>query len=500
MFSKRFSKVLSSQVFWILSLLFFLAFFLRFYLISDNLFFGPEQGRDLLVVRNIVEDHKFTLIGARTEIEGIFYGPAYYYLVLIPFVLSRGDPIFIEGFLIGLSSLTVFIIYFLGKELYNKRVGLLSAALFTFSFGLIVFSRWLSHPPLVVPLSCLFFLFLNRFLKGDKKSLIFLSVIYGISGQMQFLSYIFLGAVLLLSIIIYYKKFLAVPKLFLILNVVLLGLVAFGPVLLFDLRHNFLVSTSMISLVTMKSGFYISFFDSLRIILQMFLAMFTYTIIPVNAVWGFLVLLFSFAVLAINKNIPSQSKIILVGWIVFPILIFILLRHAVVEHYFLPFMSAWVLLVAIGIEYVIKKINREVGLLLCGAILLCNLFIWNRDLPGNKNIIFQLVQPGLKYSDQIKTLRYIAKESEGKPFELEAYTIPYWLPQAWEYLFWYYNKTENLTLSVDRKSPTLFIIIQKDQSNSLYQDNWISEVAHRSGLPEKQTQIGVLTVEKINKK
>ncbi len=499
MFSKRFSKVLSSHTFWTLLYLFFLAFFLRFYLISDNLFFGPEQGRDLLVVRNIVEDHKLTLIGARTEIEGIFYGPIYYYLTLIPFVLSKGDPVFIEGFFILLNCLTVFIIYFLGKELYNKRVGFLSAVLFTFSFGLIVFSRWLSHPPLVIPLSCLFFLFLTRFLKGDKKSLIFLSVVYGISGQMQFLSYIFLGVVLLISIVVYYKKFLALSKIFLIFNMLLLSLVAFGPIILFDLRHNFLVSTSMISLLTMKSGFYISFFDSLKIVLQMFLDMFAYTILPISVIGGFMVLLFSFITLAINKNVSSQSKLILIAWIVCPILIFILLRHAVVEHYFLPFMSAWILLVAIGIEQIIKRTNREVGLVILTAVLLCNLFIWNRDIPGNKNIIFQLVQPDLKYSDQVKTLRFIAKESKGKPFELEAFTIPYWLPQAWEYLFWYYNKTENLSLKVDRKSPTLFVIIQKDQSNTLYQENWIKEVAHKSGLPIVQKQMGVLTVEKINK-
>lgn len=500
MFKNRFSKVLSSRVFWTLSLLFFLSFFLRIYLISDNLFFGPEQGRDLLVVKTIAQDHKLTLLGARTEIEGIFYGPFYYYLMVIPFVLSQGDPVFIEGFLILLNCITVFIIYFLGKELCNKRVGFLSAALFTFSFGLIAFSRWLSHPPLVVPLSCLFFLFLTRFLKGDKKSLLFLSIVYGLCGQVQFLSYIFLGAALLVSIVVYYKKFLSVSKIFLVGNILLLGLVAFGPILLFDLRHNFLISTSMVSLVTMKSGFYISFFDSLKIVLQMFLDMFTYAIIPISAILGFLVLFFSFAALAISKNVSSQSKVILIAWIVCPILILILLRHAVVEHYFLPFMSAWVLLVAIGIEYIMKKIHKEAGIIILIAVILCSLFIWNRDLPGNKNIRFQLVQPGLRYSDQVQALHYIAKESKGKPFELEAYTIPYWLPQAWEYLFWYYNTKENLNLQVDRKSPTLFVIIQKDQSNTLYQNNWIKEVAHKSGLPIEQTQIGVLTVEKINKK
>src|SRR3989344_9537221 len=95
--------------------IFFIAFFLRAYLIPQNLFFGPEQGRDFLAIKNIVVGHHFPLIGAKTDIDGIFHGPIYYYLATVPFLMSNGSPLFVSFFFIILSSLSVFLIYLLGK-------------------------------------------------------------------------------------------------------------------------------------------------------------------------------------------------------------------------------------------------------------------------------------------------------------------------------------------------------------------------------------------------
>src|SRR3989338_4821351 len=86
-------KIFSTMSILIVSL-FFIAFFLRAYLIPQNLFFGPEQGRDFLIVRNIAFNHDAVLIGAKTDIEGIFHCPFYYYLATIPFLLSAGNPVF----------------------------------------------------------------------------------------------------------------------------------------------------------------------------------------------------------------------------------------------------------------------------------------------------------------------------------------------------------------------------------------------------------------------
>src|SRR4051812_14785603 len=145
---------------------FFIAFFFRAYLLNANLFWGPEEGIDFMVVKDLVVNHKITLIGAKTDINGIFHGPIYYYVSAIPFVLSHGNPLFILLFLVFINCSTVFFIYLLGKEIFNKRVGMISSLIFTFAFTPIVYARWLSTHPLAIPLSCLYFVFLTRFLKG----------------------------------------------------------------------------------------------------------------------------------------------------------------------------------------------------------------------------------------------------------------------------------------------------------------------------------------------
>src|SRR3989344_2781590 len=114
-----------------LLILFFTSIVLRSYNISYNLFFGPEQGVDFLKIKEIAVDLHPVLVGAKTDIGGVFHGPIYYYLSVLPFVISQGDPVFILYFFIVLNSASVFLIYLLGKDLFNKRVGLLSSILFT---------------------------------------------------------------------------------------------------------------------------------------------------------------------------------------------------------------------------------------------------------------------------------------------------------------------------------------------------------------------------------
>ncbi len=105
-------------------------FLLRTQLLKSHLFFGPEQGRDFLVIRDIVQNHKMTLIGSKTDIDGIFHGPLYYYLAAIPFVFSEGNPLAVSLFFILFQSVTVFPIFVFCFELTrSKRTGYLGAIL-----------------------------------------------------------------------------------------------------------------------------------------------------------------------------------------------------------------------------------------------------------------------------------------------------------------------------------------------------------------------------------
>ena len=79
-------KILKRHYFPILlGLIFIFGFLVRaIEVLTNNYIFLFDQGRDYLVVKEIVLNHKLTLIGASTGLHGIFSGPFWYYLLTIP--------------------------------------------------------------------------------------------------------------------------------------------------------------------------------------------------------------------------------------------------------------------------------------------------------------------------------------------------------------------------------------------------------------------------------
>ena len=66
-------------------LILLLAAYLRLYNISGYMTFLGDEGRDVLVVKRMIVDHKWTLLGPTASVGGFFLGPIYYYFML-PFL------------------------------------------------------------------------------------------------------------------------------------------------------------------------------------------------------------------------------------------------------------------------------------------------------------------------------------------------------------------------------------------------------------------------------
>ena len=273
----------------ILGIFFLVAVCLRIAFLNNNLFFGPEQGRDLLVVKDIVLNHKLTLIGSKTDISGIYHGPIFYYLSIIPFVLSHGDPLFISFFFILINSTTVFPLYFIGKKLRSKRVGFLAAALFVVSFDAIAYARWLSNPPLSIPFVAFAMYFLVDFLKGRKKSLIWFSIFIGLLNQAEFLNILFYTFILLGIIIVFFDRFRKVSPVFLLLNGGIILFLSIGTFILFDLRHQFLITHSILHLLAGQAGVHSSFIHAIQKSVSVFLTAYTMTVFPYWSVLSYLI-------------------------------------------------------------------------------------------------------------------------------------------------------------------------------------------------------------------
>lgn len=482
----------------LLLLLFLLSFFLRFYGLSENLFFGPEQGADFLKIKKITFERDIALIGPKTDIAGVFHGPIYYYIAAIPFLISHGDPVTVSIFLIFINSLTVFLIYILGRDLFNKRVGFLAAGLFSVSFGAIVFPRWLSGQPLSIPLSCLFFILLHKFLQGKKWSIFPLGLTYALLGQAEFLHFILFGGILVVSLFCYRKDVLRYKKSYLVIGGLALVFLSTANYILFDLLHNFIISKSLFQLIHGQKGYYISLFKSLEQVLSSFFDVLIHHIAPFQKVVTTFVIVSSVVALFTVDHKKAKYKLLLPIWIFVPLLLIILLRHGAMEQFFVGMVAGIILWVAVGTAYVMKK-NALLGILFLILLLGLNVYSWENAIPKNEHMFFQATQPRLRLKDQKAVIDQIYFISKDSPFEFQAYTIPYWWQDGWKYLFWYYGEKKYGTHLKEEKAPLLFVIIQDDPSNKPFQNDWRKNTVSKWGIKQSEFQIGVLTVEVLKK-
>jgi len=135
--------------------------------VNGNYLFGFDVGRDMLVARNIVENHKYTLIGAEVGsgsagINGIFQGPGYYYLLTIPYILFRGDPygVLLTMFLFGVVTLALS--YWTCRRMFGKGAAIVSLFLVAVSPLIVSQSRfiWAPHPASLLIVLSLYFTYM----------------------------------------------------------------------------------------------------------------------------------------------------------------------------------------------------------------------------------------------------------------------------------------------------------------------------------------------------
>ncbi|KKW10610.1 MAG: seg [Microgenomates group bacterium GW2011_GWC1_49_7] len=471
-----------------------IAFAFRFYLMPSHLFFGPEQGRDFLVIRDIVVNHKLTLIGSKTDIMGIFHGPIFYYLAAIPFAVTGGNPLGVSAFFIIIQGLTVFLVYQLTYELTKRRrAGLIAAILFAVSFLFIVYARWLSNPPLSIPFSLFFMLFLLRYVRGKSWYLVASAFAYGLLGQAEFINFLLFAAIGLLTCLMFWKKCIR-TKLVIVVTAFLVGLVtSFATYILFDARHDGLVSRGVLDLIQGKSGYQLylstSTAGAFRVLLEQAAA-----IMGLSGWVAGLVVTVPLMPVLFKRMKRDASLSILALWIWVPPFIFAILRHGMLEQLYAGVIGGFIILLALAIDFLWEK-KTVIGVASLVIIVVLSVTAVFRNLPGNYQVFFQAPQPAVRYSDQLAVIDWIYMQADGRQFSFQAYTIPYFLQDAWVYLLGYYGQKNYGYLPDDQGRKRMYVVIQEDTLDPKFQKKWYRETTSVWGTKTNQARIGNYTVE-----
>ena len=220
-----------------------LAAFYRLYRIADYMTFLGDEGRDVLVVYNILHG-KLTLLGPTSSVGGFFLGPIYYYF-MAPFLwLFNYNPVG-PAVMVGLAGIfTVWFLYKFCSVFFSKKVAIFASIIYAISPVVVAYSRSSWNPNLLPIFS--FLVLFSLFRASLKKSIkwFFVSaLLLGISLQLHYLA-LFLGGVVFFYILfttlfknINKNSILELIKYYLVYFVGFL--IGWSPFLAFEVRHGF---------------------------------------------------------------------------------------------------------------------------------------------------------------------------------------------------------------------------------------------------------------------
>lgn len=131
-------------------LIFFFVAFLRLYKVNDNFIFDIDVQYQALLAKTIIKHFHIIWIGVSASNIGYYLGPGLVYLTAFLLWLTHGDPISLAFFSSFVGVITAFSIYFIGNDLFNKRVAIIAMITYGFSSFIINYDR--RYWPIFIPL------------------------------------------------------------------------------------------------------------------------------------------------------------------------------------------------------------------------------------------------------------------------------------------------------------------------------------------------------------
>lgn len=419
-----------------LILIFLLALVLRFLYFPDNIYFGYDQARDAYQALSIFQGD-LKIVGPSTTFEGLNHGVLHWY-ILAPFYGLFKNPEFAASAFRVFNALGVFLIFYLGKILFDKKVGLLSALLFAISFEQSQFAIYIGNPTLGSLSVPLMYLGLAMVIfKNIKWGLPLAFLGLGFSIQFQFaLFYLIVPFILIL---IFYKKyFLNLPIKIWGLSVLALFF-SLSTFILADLKYQFRTIHALLNMITQVSDknfnniFSTYFFETSQII--------TYNLtgnLVINNLVG-LILLGTLIFYLIKKESREKLKFLKLWF--FSLFLIFYMGGGTHEPWrniplYYPNVGVSVALL-LFVAFLISRIRF--GILIILVIFLVNLqLIQSLNLKGSMAEIN--AQQEMLLSDEKKVLDYMYQDSNREPFAVKAVTMPFDINTTWSYLFEYYGK------------------------------------------------------------
>lgn len=380
---------------------------------NGNFLFNMDNARDMVDVREMVVLGKLRLTGPTSAIEGLFNGPLWYYMLAIPFILTGGNPygsIVMEIFLWAIGGF--FLLKLVGR--FGKWLIVPIGLLWVASDYVVLTNLYAFNPNPVILLTPLFIYLLAEYIQRDKGILLVLVfLLAGLFFNLEMNFGVFTPLIILVSLILTKKMALKSRWFWMGAGVFILTIL---PQIIFDLRHQFIMSKAIIRHLSenQNSGFnfFQTFFDS-----------FSATLMNHKIFTGITLVSLIFAL--------KRNPVVIVAWmlILIPFLGYLILPVTVNSWHLGAEMAA----AAVLVGFLIKRFPVfSVFIIFFALSNMVNFFLHDFGKPN--------MDPSL-YKNEIAAIDYVYEYANGKNFKVYTY-LPSVYDYPYQYLFWWYGKNK----------------------------------------------------------
>jgi len=406
-----------------------------------NYFFGPEQGIEYLVTKNIVVDHELVLTAHQGGFGSFSKGPGFNYLLTFPFVLTNGDPFGGRLMMFAISVLTVLTAFILTNRMFNPRTAMFISFLLAVSPTLKDYAGAIS-PPFVIPLLTVFFIyFLYKSFQKKFKYIPLLTLTAGIMMHFEMAAAgILLALLILTGLVSIIKKI--IPYRYYLFAIVSF-LITLFPLLIFDILNNFQNLRGIIEMFAagaknMSGGLFENIVNIVNNRFEVFSWSYISTFSPRLIIWipSLVLIVFGILLMIKDEKIELNDKLFISYLLFIPIFTFLSLvvYPGIIHQWWIMNLTViYCFLFGLVLSYFWK--NKFLRLLVILGVFILYIAFINRTLFIYKT---QFVYPPSAYIKEDQAIKYIFKNSKKRPFGIVILSTR---PQEnYDYLIWWNGK------------------------------------------------------------
>lgn len=454
---------------------FFLGTILRIYKIGSNYYFTGELGKELLYIRQLIQNGTFPLVGLPTSHEWLTYAPVYYW-ILIPLVKIFGQSPFLLFWLaLAVSMAGIFLTYFVFSKIVDKKFAVILSYFVSLSPLWILVTRLSKLHTFFFILIPLSIYFLYKIWITEKKYVFWLGIIFGLLFSFHY-SQIPLLFVIFLAFWIKRKSLKIRDYIKFILGLIIPNIT----ILIYDAKNGFSMTKNLILWIPYRVAGFVGIYPKNNLdmtsggsTLSAFNEFFGRNLFWDSRFWIlgsiiFGVLFITFVVQNYKKFTKDFFVFYLISSTIVQCLALLILTTPPLHYFLSTFLNFGLLFSFFVYKYWRKKLTKVLTILIFVLMFVAGILGLNNEHTNDIDYI------PLKTQEDV--VDAIVKDANGKQFSLIRIGPFDYFPENYDQNYQYLLRILNKKLD---KSATLRYTIYEDTSNLPQSEKifWIENIA-----------------------